>query len=198
MLSAIFFVIFLGLSYAIGSICSAVLVCNFFGLPDPRMEGSQNPGATNVLRLSGKKYAIIVLIADMLKGFLPVIIGKMFGYEPSALGFVGLAAVLGHLYPVFFDFKGGKGVATALGALFGVNFVLGFLSCILWVFVAVVSRYSSLAAIITFLAAPLISLKYNLSFSAFAPLMIMSFWVVYRHRANFERLKQGAESKIEI
>lgn len=198
MFSAIFFLIFLGLSYLSGSVCSAVIVCNLCKLPDPRAEGSKNPGATNVLRLAGKKYAITVLLADMLKGFLPVIIARMFDFSDFAIGCVCLAAVIGHLYPYFFDFKGGKGVATALGALLGVNFSLGLIITILWVLIAVISRYSSLASIVALLAAPLLSLKYHPSFSAFLPLLIMSLFVVYRHKENFTRLQQGTESKIDF
>ena len=198
MFSAIFFLIYLGLSYLAGSVCSAVIVSNICKLPDPRAEGSKNPGATNVLRLAGKKYAIIVLLADMLKGFFPVLIARMFGCGEFAVGLVCLATVLGHLYPYFFDFKGGKGVATALGALFGVNFALGLIITILWVLIAVISKYSSLASIVALLAAPLLSLKYHTSFTAFLPLLVMSLFVVYRHHANFTRLQQGTESKIDF
>lgn len=198
MFSAIFFLIFLGLSYLAGSVCSAVIISNLCKLPDPRAEGSKNPGATNVLRLAGKKYAIIVLIADMFKGLLPVLIARMFGFGEFALGCVCVAAVVGHLYPYFFDFKGGKGVATALGALFGINFALGLIITVLWMLIAVISKYSSLASIVALLAAPLLSLKYNPSFSAFLPLLIMSLLVVYRHQSNFSRLQQGTESKIDF
>ena len=159
MFSTIFFLIFLGLSYLAGSVCSAVIVSNFFKLPDPRAEGSKNPGATNVLRLSGKKYAAIVLLADMLKGFLPVVLARMFNFNGFEISMVCLAAVLGHLFPYFFDFKGGKGVATALGAFLGVNFTLGLIAIFMWILIAAISRYSSLAAIVTLLAAPLMSLK---------------------------------------
>jgi glycerol-3-phosphate acyltransferase PlsY len=196
--SAIFFIIFIGLSYLCGSVCSAVIICNLCKLPDPRTEGSKNPGATNVLRLAGKKYAIIVLLADMLKGFIPVILARIFGFGEFALGCFCLAAVLGHLYPYFFNFQGGKGVATTLGALFGINFLLGFITTTLWILIAVISRYSSLASIVAILLAPLLSLKYNASFSGFFPILIMSLCVVYRHQENFKRLQQGNESKIEF
>ena len=198
MLSFIFFLFFLGLSYLAGSICSAVIVSDLCKLPDPRSTGSKNPGATNVLRLAGKKYAAIVLLTDILKGFLPVIIARMFSFEGFTLGCVALAAVIGHLYPYFFEFKGGKGVATALGTLFGINFFLGLIITILWILVALISKYSSLASIIALLAAPLLSLKYHPSFTAFLPLLIMSFLVVYRHQANFVRLQNGTESKIDF
>lgn len=198
MFSAIFFLIFLGLSYLAGSVCSAVIVSNLCKLPDPRAEGSKNPGATNVLRLSGKKYAIIVLLVDMLKGFLPVVLAKMFYLTGFEISMVCLAAVLGHLFPYFFDFKGGKGVATALGAFLGVNFTLGLIAIVLWIVIAAISRYSSLASIVTLLAAPLISLKYHPGFWSFIPLLVMSFFVVYRHKENFERLQKGNESKIDF
>lgn len=198
MFSAIFFLIFLGLSYLAGSVCSAVIVSNLCKLPDPRAEGSKNPGATNILRLSGKKYAIIVLLVDMLKGFIPVVLAKMFYFTDFGISMVCLAAVLGHLYPYFFDFKGGKGVATALGAFLGVNFTLGLVAIVLWIVIAAISRYSSLASIVTLLAAPLISLKFHPSFWSFTPLLAMSFFVVYRHKENFERLQKGTESKINF
>lgn len=198
MFSAIFLLIFLVLSYFAGSVCSAVIVSNLFKLPDPRVEGSKNPGATNVLRLAGKEYAVMVLLADMLKGFLPVVLGRILGFGDFAQGLICLAAVIGHLYPYFFDFKGGKGVATALGALFGINFVLGLVVTILWIVIAAISRYSSLASIVALLIAPLLSLKYHPSFSAFLPLLAMSLVVIYRHQANFVRLKNGTESKIDF
>jgi acyl phosphate:glycerol-3-phosphate acyltransferase len=198
MFGLIFLFIFIAAGYFTGSVCSAVIVCNFCKLPDPRSEGSKNPGATNVLRLSGKKYAAIVLLVDILKGFLPVLIAKIFGYENAALGVIGLAAVIGHMYPYFFDFKGGKGVATSLGVLFGINLTLGLIACAIWVLVALISRMSSLASIITLLLAPLLSLTYSLSFSSFVPLMVMSACVLYKHQENFERIKEGKESKIEL
>ncbi|MDF1757340.1 MAG: glycerol-3-phosphate 1-O-acyltransferase PlsY [Legionellaceae bacterium] len=198
MFSAILFIILVGLSYVCGSFCSAVIVCNFCKLPDPRSEGSKNPGATNVLRISGKKYAAIVLLADILKGFIPVFIGKLFGFEQMGLGIIGLAAVMGHIYPYFFDFKGGKGVATALGVLFGAHFMLGVLSLIIWIMVAFISRYSSLASIVTLLLAPLLSLFYTPDFFAFIPLLVMCYFIVYNHKENFERLQKGSESKINL
>lgn len=198
MLGTIGFFILLAISYAVGSICSAIIVCNVCKLPDPRSKGSKNPGATNVLRLSGKKYAAIVLVADALKGFIPVFLAKVFGFSPTAIGYIGFAAVLGHIYPMFFDFKGGKGVATTLGVLFGINFLLGLVSTILWILIAVLSRYSSLASIITLLAAPLLSLFHLANLFAFLPLLIMCLYVVYKHRENFERLQNGTESKINF
>ncbi|OGV40718.1 MAG: acyl-phosphate glycerol 3-phosphate acyltransferase [Legionellales bacterium RIFCSPHIGHO2_12_FULL_42_9] len=196
MLSAIFFLIILGFSYAFGSICSAVIVCSLCKLPDPRVEGSKNPGATNVLRISGKKYAAVVLLADVLKGLIPVVLAKMFGLSPMSVGLIGFAAVIGHAYPLFFDFKGGKGVATMFGVLLGMSFMLGLVCFVLWFLIALISRYSSLAAIITFLAAPIFAIGYNPNFSSFSPILLASLFVVYRHKNNFERLQNGTESKI--
>lgn len=198
MFSTIFFLIYLGLSYLAGSVCSAAMVSDLCKLPDPCAEGSKNPGATNVLRLAGKKYAAIVLLVDMLKGFIPVLFAKIFGFGGMGVSMVCLATVIGHMYPCFFDFKGGKGVATALGSLYGISLGLGFITATLWIIIAFVSRYSSLASIVTLLAAPLIALKYISGFWTFLPLLTMALLVVYRHKENFERLQNGTESKIDF
>jgi len=196
MFSALLFVLGVGFSYLIGSVCSAVIVCQLCHLPDPRTEGSKNPGATNVLRLSGKKYATIVLLADMLKGLLPVIIANSLGAGSGLLGFMCLGAVLGHIYPVFFDFKGGKGVATALGALLGLNIVFGVLICLIWFLVAKISHYSSLAAIVALSLTPILVSFFSVSAGAFFPLLIMTCCVLYQHKDNFIRLQKGEEPKI--
>lgn len=196
MFAALLFFFSIGLAYLVGSICSAVIVCSLCNLPDPRLEGSKNPGATNVLRISGKKYAAVVLLADMLKGFLPVLIAKFFGAGPTFLGFMCLAAVLGHIYPLFFNFKGGKGVATALGALFGLYWMLGLIACAIWFLVAIVTRYSSLASIVTWSIIPILVSFFPSSSSAFFPILIMSFFVLYQHQTNFTRLQKKEEPKI--
>lgn len=183
-------------AYLVGSICSAVIVCRLFDLPDPRTAGSRNPGATNVLRLAGKQYAVMVLIADMLKGLLPVLLGKMLGLGPVALGFVCLAAVIGHVYPVFFGFKGGKGVATAIGALLGLHFILGVVVIATWLLVANFSRYSSLASIIALILAPFYSLFAARGLEPFLPLFFITLIILYQHRENFTRLIDGTEVKI--
>ena len=192
---SLFYVI---LGYLFGSVCSAVSVCRLFSLPDPQTEGSKNPGATNVLRIAGKKYAIIVLITDMLKGFLPVFLANLLGAGPTALGFICLAAVLGHMYPVFFKFKGGKGVATALGALLGFHWLLGSLVIATWLVVALISRYSSLASVIAIVLAPFYSLYVIQNPSAFIPLGLMMMFVVYKHHGNLTRLMDGTEPKIKL
>ena len=192
---SLFYVI---LGYLFGSVCSAVIVCRLFSLPDPQTEGSKNPGATNVLRIAGKKYAIIVLITDMLKGFLPVFLANLLGAGPTALGFICLAAVLGHMYHVFFKFKGGKGVATALGALLGFHWLLGSLVIATWLVVALISRYSSLASVIAIVLAPFYSLYVIQNPSAFIPLGLMMMFVVYKHHGNLTRLMDGTEPKIKL
>ncbi len=196
--SLIFFLIAIGTSYVVGSLCSAVVVSNLCSLPDPRTEGSQNPGATNVLRLSGKKYAFIVLLADMLKGFFPVILFKIFGASPFVQGFIALAAVLGHIFPLFFKFKGGKGVATGLGTVLALNWMLGLIICGIWILVAAISRYSSLASLVAVSAIPILANFFHNSINAFFPLLMMTFCILIKHKENFSRLQAGEESKINF
>ncbi|MDH5661093.1 MAG: glycerol-3-phosphate 1-O-acyltransferase PlsY, partial [Gammaproteobacteria bacterium] len=131
-------------SYLIGSLSSAIIVCKLMGLPDPRGEGSGNPGATNVLRFGGKKPAAITLAGDMIKGLVPVLVAKYIGISIEGIALVGLAAFLGHLYPVFFQFKGGKGVATMLGVLFGFSWWIGLATAGTWLFMAKIVKISSL------------------------------------------------------
>ena len=184
--------------YLFGSICSAVIVCRLFDLPDPRLEGSRNPGATNVLRIAGKQYAIFVLIADMLNGLLPVLLAKMLGAGAITIAFTCLATVIGHMYPIFFGFKGGKGVATALGALLGFHFILGVMVIATWLVVANFTRYSSLASISSMILAPFYSLYAVGNLNAFLPLGIISLFILYKHRENIARLIDGKESKIHF
>ena len=134
--------------YLFGSISTAIIVCKLMGLPDPRTQGSRNPGATNVARLGGKKAAALTLAGDMLKGLLPVTIAHALGSDATILAGTALAAFLGHLYPVFFGFQGGKGVATALGVIYGLYWPVGLLTSAVWLIMAVLFRYSSLAALV--------------------------------------------------
>ncbi len=192
---------FLGLitiSYLIGSLCSAVIVARLYRLPDPKSHGSNNPGATNMLRLAGKKYAIIVLLADGLKGFIPVFAAHLMAFPLMLQGVVALSVTIGHIYPVFFQFKGGKGVATALGTLWGINAVLGASMSVLWILIALVSRYSSLASIMTLLIAPFAAIVATKSPDAFLPLLGITTLVLYKHHANIKRLMSGEESKISF
>jgi len=181
-------------AYFIGSISSAILICKFLGLPDPRTVGSKNPGATNVLRLSNKFTALTVLGLDVLKGTIPVWGAYFLKVEPIYLGFIGVAACLGHMYPIFFNFKGGKAVATALGTLLPIGFTLGALLIVTWVGVVKVTKYSSLAAIVTVTLAPLY--VYFLKPIYVYPTLMLSALIVFRHRENIVRLIKGKESKI--
>nr|WP_181951507.1 glycerol-3-phosphate 1-O-acyltransferase PlsY [Legionella sainthelensi] len=186
------------LGYLMGSICSAVIICKACSLPDPRTEGSKNPGATNVLRLAGKQYAALVMAADLLKGTIPVLIAKMLDADPGTVSFTALAAVVGHMYPVFFGFKGGKGVATAIGALLGLYFLVGILVAATWLFVAKFSRYSSLASITSIVLAPLYSLLLIQQLSVFLPIFAIALLILYKHKDNINRLIDGTESKIKL
>ena len=187
-------------AYLIGSISFAVLVSYAFGLSDPRTYGSKNPGATNVLRSGNKAAAILTLFGDGFKGWLAVWLtihfGFEYGLEDNAVALVTLAVFLGHLWPVFFKFVGGKGVATALGVLLGLNPWLGLATLVTWVVVAYAFRYSSLAALISAIFAPF---YYGLLFGPDPKLLaifIMSGLLVYRHGKNIGNLMQGKESRL--
>jgi len=186
-------------AYLIGSISSAILICKMLGLPDPRTTGSHNPGATNVLRISNKLTAATVLFLDVLKGTIPVW-GAYFLYanflerEPLYLGFIGVAACLGHMYPLFFNFQGGKAVATALGTLLPMGFGLGALLILTWIAVAKLTKYSSLAAIVTVSFAPLY--VFFLKPLYVYPTLMLSALIIFRHKDNIIRLLKGSESKI--
>lgn len=185
------------IAYLVGSISSAIIVCRLMQLPDPRGVGSGNPGATNVLRVGGKKAAAITLFGDILKGFLPVIAGKLLGISILALALTGFAAFIGHLYPVFFGFKGGKGVATMLGVLFGLHWAVGLATALTWLVAAKVFRISSLSALIATLLAPFYVL---LIMGSEKPLIIatatMTLILFWRHRSNIHNLMSGKESHI--
>ena len=192
-------------AYLIGSLSFAVIISRVMGLSDPRSYGSKNPGATNVLRSGNKLAAVATLLLDAVKGWLPMALlqwkGREFGLGDGALAAVGLAAFLGHLYPVFFAFKGGKGVATAAGVLFGVHWLLGLAGLGTWLLVAYLSRYSSLSALITAVAAPLYYLLGDRELwyadkSVLLMLVVMGALLVYRHRENIGKLLQGKESEI--
>jgi len=181
-------------AYLLGSISSAILICKMLGLPDPRTTGSNNPGATNVLRISNKFTAASVLFLDILKGTVPVWGAYFLQVEPLYLGIVGVAACLGHMYPIFFNFQGGKAVATALGTLLPIGLGLGFLLIITWVAVAKLTKYSSLAAIVTVSMAPLY--VFLLKPLYVYPTLMLSALIIFRHKGNIVRLLKGTESKI--
>lgn len=181
-------------AYLLGSVSNAVIFCRLAGLPDPREAGSKNPGATNVLRIGGKLSALGVLLFDLLKGLLPVAIAFKLQLQPTEIGFIALAACLGHIFPLYFRFRGGKGVATALGALlpFGVN-IFG-LAVGTWLLVFLLSRYSSLSAVITALIVPLFVWWLQPEFTF--PVALVCCLLVYRHHDNIQRLWRGQEEKI--
>ncbi len=186
-------------AYLIGSISSAILICKMLGLPDPRTTGSNNPGATNVLRISNKLTAATVLFLDILKGTVPVW-GTYFLYahfgleEPIFLGVIGVSACLGHMYPVFFSFQGGKAVATALGTLLPIGVGLGVLLIVTWISVAKLTKYSSLAAIVTVSMAPLY--VFLLKPLYVYPTLMLSALIIFKHKDNIIRLLKGTENKI--
>ncbi|OHU89354.1 glycerol-3-phosphate acyltransferase [Pseudoalteromonas amylolytica] len=181
-------------AYLIGSISSAVLVCRMFGLPDPRFAGSHNPGATNVLRLGGKLPAVLVLVFDILKGTIPVWGAYFLQIEPIWLGAVAVAACLGHIYPIFFHFNGGKAVATAFGALLPIGLSLGGLLIGTWLVVLWITRYSSLAAITAVTLAPLYTWWIKPIYTL--PVSFLTIVIIFRHRENIKRLLQGKEPKV--
>lgn len=182
-------------AYLIGSLSSAVVLCKVAGLPDPRTQGSGNPGATNVLRFGGKKLAATVLIIDVLKGVIPVVIGRLLGLEPVLLAAIALLAFLGHLYPVFFQFRGGKGVATALGAFLALSPLLALAGLLTWLAVFLISRISSLSAICAALMTPVYSLWLIDNMAARWLILIISLLLLWRHRSNIKRLLAGVEKK---
>lgn len=190
------FVIIVG--YLFGSICSAVIISRAFNLPDPRSEGSKNPGATNVLRLSGKNYAAMVLVFDVLKGTLPVIFAKLMPVSELVTTYTCLAAVLGHMFPAFFSFRGGKGVATAIGGLLGLQFILGVWVIAIWILVAHITKYASLASLLSMTAMPLLALWTTRQPVLFTPLFFITLFIFYKHYENITRLLDGEESKISF
>ena len=183
-------------AYLLGSLSTAIIVCKLSGLPDPRTQGSGNPGATNVLRIGGKKLAGIVLLGDMLKGLLPVLLAKSLGVSDLILACTGFAAFLGHCYPLFFSFKGGKGVATALGIMIGISWLVGLLLLSVWLLMAMVFRISSLAAISAAFMAPLISVILRSAPEIIIMEIAISAILLWRHRTNIHNLYKGIEPRI--
>lgn len=187
------------LAYLLGSVSSAVLVSRLFSLQDPRQVGSGNPGATNVLRSGNKVAAALTLLGDLLKGFVPVLIAQQLGAPSALIALVAIGAFMGHLFPIFFGFKGGKGVATAIGVFAALSWKLFLIFGLTWLLVAALMRFSSLAALI---AAAITGLASFAIFNQPEQMQLIGavFWIVaflfQRHRDNIERLKSGTESKI--
>lgn len=182
--------------YLCGSLASAVIVCRLMGLEDPRGGGSGNPGATNVLRMHGKTGAILTLAGDVLKGFIPVTAAVWLQLPHAVVALTALAAFLGHLYPVFFGFRGGKGVATFIGVLFGTYWIPGVLFVLSWGVVAAISRYSSLSALTAAALSPLYLWLFLPEMPYVACFGIMAVLLFWRHRENIRRLIAGEESRI--
>ncbi len=191
------FIICLILAYLLGSVSTGVLLSQYLGTPDPRTGGSKNPGATNVLRLSGKNQALAVLAGDILKGVIAVWIARMLGVHGLMLGFVAYAVVAGHIFPVFYKFKGGKGVAPMLGVLLGLSLWVGLFAIITWVVVAAVFRYSSLAGMVTAVFAPFYTLLTGTA-AYFLPVLLITALVVWKHSENIQRLRSKTEDKIDF
>ncbi len=183
-------------AYLLGSVPFAMIAAKLFGLADPRTYGSGNPGATNVLRTGNKKAALFTLIGDALKGWVAVFVAQQAGLSPLAVGLVALAVFFGHLFPVFLRFKGGKGVATAAGVLLALDPLLGLAVLATWLLVAYVSRYSSLAALIAAVSAPLYMVLLHGADGHFAVIMAIALALIAKHWPNLQRLMAGQESKI--
>jgi glycerol-3-phosphate acyltransferase PlsY len=188
---------FLIVSYLLGSISSAIIICKSCNLPDPRTKGSGNPGATNVLRIGGKKLAAFVLIFDGLKGAIPVMLAHYFGLNLFELTIILLSAFLGHVFPIYYGFKGGKGVATYLGGLIGLNFFVGLTFSIIWLIVAKVMKVSSIAALTATLLSP-IYFYFITTHDVRATMVIflINLFIYFTHRENIRRIMNGEEGVI--
>ena len=182
-------------AYLIGSLSSAIVLCKLAGLPDPRDEGSGNPGATNVLRIGGKKLAATVLIIDVLKGVIPVLIAKTLGLSAVWVAATAFFAFIGHLYPLFFQFKGGKGVATALGAFLALSPLLALAAITSWGVIFLVTRISSLSALVAAAMTPVYSLWFVENHAVRWIILVMALLLIARHHSNIKRLISGEETK---
>ena len=180
-------------AYLLGSVCSAIIVCKLWGLPDPRSQGSSNPGATNVMRIGGKKPALITLAGDMAKGVPFVLLAQHLQLRPDLISAIGLAAFMGHLYPIFFKFEGGKGVATALGVLLALYWPVGLAVIGVWIAVFALFRISSLSSITAFALAPIIA--WYLVPNYMLGIVGMSILLIARHKTNIKALLKGEERK---
>lgn len=187
--------LFIVLAYLMGSLSSAIIICKSFGLPDPRSEGSGNPGATNVMRIGGKKLAALTLVGDLMKGLIPVLITTWLGLDNTTIALVAVAAFLGHLFPLFFGFKGGKGVATAFGAILGLNLYVALCAFAVWLTIFIITRISSLSALLAALSAPLFLYLFQSPQEITFAVIFMDLFLIYRHKANIQRLLKGEEKR---
>ena len=182
--------------YLLGSVSTAIITCKIMGIADPRTVGSNNPGATNVLREGGKKAAIITLLGDMLKGLIPVLIAVMLGMSNEVIAATGFAAFLGHLFPLYYGFKGGKGVATILGVLLGTHWLLGLGTIGIWLAIAFTFRYSSLSALVAASGSPVLAWFITQSQVITVCVACMAVLLIWRHKSNIKNLLAGKEDKI--
>lgn len=187
-------ILMVGVAYLFGSLSSAVVICRLYQLPDPRTTGSKNPGATNVYRLGGRIPAALVLVMDILKGTVPVYISYWLGIAPLALGFIAIAACLGHIFPLYFGFKGGKAVATAFGAMLPIGPELAGLLIVSWCVALFIWGFSSLAAIVAVALAPLFTFFIKPAYTL--PVAMLAVLIVVRHQANIRRLMAGQEPRV--
>ncbi|HAP05048.1 MAG TPA: acyl-phosphate glycerol 3-phosphate acyltransferase [Methylophilaceae bacterium] len=186
--------IYILFSYLMGAISFGILMSHLFSLPDPRTIGSKNPGATNVLRTGKKLAALLTLLGDALKGTLTVGLAQYFELAPMMVGLIAIATLIGHIFPIYYGFKGGKGVATAAGMLFMFSWVLGLTVLAVWIAVFMIWRYSSLAAIIAGSLSPVIGFFYGIDFYELIASSIIALILILRHIENIKRLMNGTES----
>jgi acyl-phosphate glycerol 3-phosphate acyltransferase len=189
-------IILIVVAYLLGSVSFAILVSHFFHLKDPRYYGSNNPGATNVMRSGNKLAALLTLLGDALKGFLIVFIAIHYHFSPLTIALVSIAVVLGHMFPIFFKFQGGKGVATAIGVIYSLSWPVGLIMCVLWLILVFITRISSLSALITYLACPLLSLYFLDEKIYQVTLTMICLLVIMRHKDNIIKLLQRKENKV--
>ena len=189
-------IIFPGRSYLIGSISTAIITCKLMGIEDPRNTGSNNPGATNVLRHGGKKAAIITLIGDALKGLIPVLVAIELQAPPLIIALVALFALLGHIFPLYYGFKGGKGVATYYGVILAIHWQVGLIALAIWLIIAKLLKISSLSALISIFITPFMLWLFTQSVELTTAVAVMSVLVFWRHKSNIQSLLQGSEAKI--
>lgn len=191
-------ILYAGLAYLIGSFSTAIITCKIMGIEDPRKTGSHNPGATNVLRHGGKKAAIITLLGDMLKGLIPVLVVSQLQTDTLIIALVGLFALLGHIFPIYYGFKGGKGVATYYGVIFGMNLLVGLIASAIWLGMAVIVKISSFSALVSIFFTPFILWYFSQSVELTSAAAFMSILVFWRHKRNIKSLLQGSEEKIGV
>ena len=184
------------ISYIIGSVNSSIVFSKIYKLPDPREYGSKNPGATNILRSGNKILALAIVIFDILKGFLPVVIAYYFIKEDVYVQIIGVIAVIGHIYPIFYKFKGGKGVATSFGAILAFDFILGLICLMTWIITAFLFRYSALSAIVSFTFLPIYTWLSYENYTITSIYLILAIVVIYKHKTNIKNLLNNEETKI--